>query len=65
MNHHLQRHIKIHTGDTPYKCDVQMHTCGKGFSLNHHLQTHTVTVIRTGDTPYKCDVQMYVVKDLI
>jgi KRAB domain-containing zinc finger protein len=49
QNGNLQRHIGIHTGDQPYKCDV----CGKGFSVNCYLQKHMRRY--TGDTPYKCD----------
>ena len=50
QNGNLQNHIRRHTGDKPYKCDI----FGKVFSQNGNLQNHIGT--HTGDKAYTCDI---------
>ncbi|GAB0098306.1 Zinc finger C2H2 superfamily [Sergentomyia squamirostris] len=46
----LNKHLKIHNEDRPYKCDI----CGKGFTRGESLKDHHRS--HTGERPFPCRI---------
>ena len=48
----LQIHERSHTGDKPFKCEME--NCSRAFATSYGLKSHVR--VHTGEKPYKCPI---------